>query len=69
VSREPENRASLDLKVGAERLANAFLRYHFNSMPGAYHGTDTAPFAVVSVCDKIALRVQAVGHIRAEDVA
>lgn len=48
-SREPENRASPDLKVGAGRLVNAFLRYHFNSVAGAYHSTNTAPFTVAII--------------------
>jgi hypothetical protein len=41
--------ASPDLKVGAGRLADAFLPYHFNSVPGAYDCTNAAPFAVAII--------------------
>jgi len=44
-----QNRASPRLKAGAGRLIIAFLRYHFNGVPGAYHGTNTAAFAVVII--------------------
>jgi hypothetical protein len=38
--------ASPNLKAGVGTLVDTFLRYHFNSVLGAYHGTNTAPFAV-----------------------
>ena len=31
------------------RLTGVFLRYHFDSVPGAYHSTNAAPFAVAIV--------------------
>jgi hypothetical protein len=55
--RAPPERRGLDLygtgipnpKAGAGRLVNAFLRYHFNSVFGAYHSTNTAPLAVAII--------------------
>jgi hypothetical protein len=44
-----QNKAFPKLKAGAGRLVIAFLRYQFNGVPGAYHGTNAAPFAVVII--------------------
>jgi hypothetical protein len=45
----PSEWRGLDLDRIGGGLVNAFLRYHFNSVPGAYHSTNTAPFAVAII--------------------
>jgi len=52
------------------RLTGAFLRYHFDSVPGAYHSTNTAPFAVAIVnFYPIVVAVHCYGQVRAKQSA
>ena len=52
------------------RLTGVFLRYHFDSVPGAYHSTNTAPFAVAIVnFNPIVVAVHCYGQVRAKQSA
>ncbi len=46
---EPEDSTSLQTEGGGERSTDTFLQYHFNSISGAYHGTNTAPFTIAII--------------------
>jgi hypothetical protein len=46
---EPEDSTCLQTEGGDERLTDTFLQYHFNSVSRAYHGTNTASFAIAII--------------------
>ena len=49
------------------RLTGVFFRYHFDSVPGAYHSTNAAPFAVAIVnFYAIVVAGHRYGQVRAE---
>jgi hypothetical protein len=46
---EPKDSICLQTEGGGERSTDTFLEYHFNSISGAYRGTNTAPFTIAII--------------------
>ena len=46
---EQEDSTCLQTEGGGERSTDTFLQYHFNSISGAYRGTNTAPFTIAII--------------------